>query len=911
MVGTRSGKRSSLTQLTPEAAKQDSDVEEPENAATLGDSNGEADLDDFGELDLSIADVGPDSDDDVDDSEKEASAENANENEDDDSPDSEDDEEEKELASLIGEEDDESSSNDGESGDGENDDESIDSDGSINSEVEIDQTAVSEVASSPAPIKVPEEETKPSKPVPKKKGKKTASKSTVPEAAEKQSTPTETSDSGHVSPEPLSLSVDLVVPKRKKNLRKKGALIRFDKLPGFQEKDSDEEANAEFRGDSNTDGTADAVAAAVNSAKKEPMLVETSDSDTEDDLHSRNTVGKIPLHWYDDEDHVGYNLDGKKISKKFQEKDRLDKFLQKMDDPNYGRTIVDPLTQKEIVLTDEEVQMIQAIQGGEFPDSSIDPYEDYIDFFTHEKRVTPVSSAPEPKSRFVPSKWEHKAIMKFVRAIRKGWLKPKKDETKAPEFYDIWKQSQATGNAQNKRLTHIAAPKMSLPGHAESYNPPAEYLPTEKERKEWEEMDPEDRPRDFLPQKYTSLRLVPAYPRFLQERFSRCLDLYLCPRQIKHRINVDPESLIPKLPKPENLQPFPVRQSMVYTGHTDRISCLSIDPTGQWLLTGSDDNTAAFWEVSTGRRVKVIQCTSAVTAVAWCPNASITLAAIAFGTTLFIVNPHLGSRLAFEGTDKMLSTAPAPQEASGSKQSVLAWEKPASTDKIQKSSGGSIRFVVPHTKFIKQIAWHAKGNYFSTVQPDGVSDSVMVHSLLRQYSQNPFKKKGRDVQCVAFHPSKPFFFVATKTHVRIYNLQTQTVTKKLSPGAQWISSIAVHPQGDNIILGSLDRRLCWFDLDLSVKPYKTLRYHRLAIRGVNFHKSYPLFASCGDEGTIHIFHGMVYSDLMQNPLIVPVKILKGHQQGSDGLGVLDCCFHPQQPWLFSAGADGTARLFTN
>lgn len=46
-------------------------------------------------------------------------------------------------------------------------------------------------------------------------------------------------------------------------------------------------------------------------ATQEPMLVETSDSDTEDDMHSRNTVGKIPLHWYDDEEHVGYNLDGK------------------------------------------------------------------------------------------------------------------------------------------------------------------------------------------------------------------------------------------------------------------------------------------------------------------------------------------------------------------------------------------------------------------------------------------------------------------------------------------------------------------------------------------------------------------------------------------------------------------------
>jgi len=35
--------------------------------------------------------------------------------------------------------------------------------------------------------------------------------------------------------------------------------------------------------------------------------------------------------------------------------------------------------------------------------------------------------------------------------------------------------------------------------------------------------------------------------------------------------------------------------------------------------------------------------------------------------------------------------------------------------------------------------------------------------------------------------------------------------------------MAIHPLGDNLIIGSYDRRLAWFDLDLSVKPYKTLR----------------------------------------------------------------------------------------
>eukprot|EP00042_Codosiga_hollandica_P049369 m.572731 g.572731 ORF g.572731 m.572731 type:complete len:94 (+) comp57868_c0_seq9:2009-2290(+) len=73
-------------------------------------------------------------------------------------------------------------------------------------------------------------------------------------------------------------------------------------------------------------------------------------------------------------------------------------------------------------------------------------------------------------------------------------------------------------------------------------------------------------------------------------------------------------------------------------------------------------------------------------------------------------------------------------------------------------------------------------------------------------------------------------------------------------------------------MGTYDRKLCWFDMDLSAAPYKTLRYHQKALRKVAFHSSYPLFASCSDDATVHIFHGMVYNDFLQNPLIVPVKV---------------------------------------
>ena len=64
--------------------------------------------------------------------------------------------------------------------------------------------------------------------------------------------------------------------------------------------------------------------------------------------------------------------------------------------------------------------------------------------------------------------------------------------------------------------------------------------------------------------------------------------------------------------------------------------------------------------------------------------------------------------------------------------------------------------------------------------------------------------------------------------------------------------------------------------------------------------------SCFDKILTDDFN---FSDLLQNPLIVPVKVLRGHTT-EKSVGILDCVFHPTQPWIFSAGADGTIRLYT-
>ena len=156
--------------------------------------------------------------------------------------------------------------------------------------------------------------------------------------------------------------------------------------------------------------------------------------------------------------------------------------------------------------------------------------------------------------------------MKLVKAIKEGRILPykppeereKEEEDKEEQYFDIWSDEQP----RPPNVMHIPAPKTAPPGYDESYNPPPEYLPTEDEKKKWDETEPEEREKEYLPQKYDSLRRTPAYSNLVKERFERCLDLYLAPRVRKSRLNIDPTSLLPKLPRPEELRPFPTVASI-------------------------------------------------------------------------------------------------------------------------------------------------------------------------------------------------------------------------------------------------------------------------------------------------------------------------------------------------------------
>ncbi|XP_056173365.1 ribosome biogenesis protein BOP1 homolog isoform X1 [Syzygium oleosum] len=622
---------------------------------------------------------------------------------------------------------------------------------------------------------------------------------------------------------------------------------------------------------------------------------EESDS-SEDEVPSRNTIGDVPLEWYKDEEHIGYNVKGKKIKKK-ERQDKLDAFLASADDSKNWRKINDEYNDEVVELTKDETRLIRRLLKGKAPHAGFDPYPDYVDFFKWDDAKHPLSNAPEPKRRFIPSKWEAKRVAKYVRAIREGLIKLDKPKEE-PRFYNLWGDDL---NSKDKagHLAYIPAPKPKLPGHDESYNPSLEYIPTQEEINSYQLMYEEDRPK-FIPRRYTSLKSVPAYENAVNDSFERCMDLYMSYRAWKKRLNIDPESLKPKLPSRKDLKPYPVTCYLEYRGHEGAVVSISTEASGQWIASGSADGTVRIWEVETGRCRGVWTIGEPVQCVSWNPLSELPILAIAAGQDVLLLNTGLGNEEDQKNIQELLQVEISGTAGDSDEQPLVSWLQ----DDRCKHEAIRLR----HFKTVTSVEWHRKGDYLSTVTPAGESRAILIHQLSKKITQKiPFKLHGLPVSSV-FHPSRSIFFVSTKKNVRVYDLLKQKLIKKLETGLREVSSIAIHPQGDNLIVGSREGKLCWFDMDLSSQPYKTLQCHSKDITNVAFHRSYPLFASCSDDCTAYVFHGMVYSDFNQNPLIVPLEILRGHVS-SNGRGVMDCKFHPRQPWLFTSGADSVVRLY--
>ena len=77
------------------------------------------------------------------------------------------------------------------------------------------------------------------------------------------------------------------------------------------------------------------------------------------------------------------------------------------------RTVRDPQTGQNIVLSREDCAVIERLKSGTYADGDVNPFDsDWPSSFEREIEIHPLSNRPEDKRSFIPSKWERLKVAK-------------------------------------------------------------------------------------------------------------------------------------------------------------------------------------------------------------------------------------------------------------------------------------------------------------------------------------------------------------------------------------------------------------------------------------------------------------------------------------------------------------------
>lgn len=107
---------------------------------------------------------------------------------------------------------------------------------------------------------------------------------------------------------------------------------------------------------------------------------------------------------------------------------KLEEFIKKSENKDWWRTIRDELNMRDIVLTDQQLALIDRIRSGKMASKTIANSSYEIDLEHNDP--FPVNAVPPAKRHFMPSKWERMKVNKILDGLLSGRIPWNPEEKK-------------------------------------------------------------------------------------------------------------------------------------------------------------------------------------------------------------------------------------------------------------------------------------------------------------------------------------------------------------------------------------------------------------------------------------------------------------------------------------------------
>lgn len=237
---------------------------------------------------------------------------------------------------------------------------------------------------------------------------------------------------------------------------------------------------------------------------------------------------------------------------------------------------------------------------------------------------------------------------------------------------------------------------------------------------------------------------------------------------------------------------------LTLAGHTKAVTCAAFSPDGKLLATGSDDNTAIIWDTGNGREIRQLKGhKESVRGVAFSPDGKL-LATGSDDNTVKIWDAATGEEAAPPLTGHSESVCSVVFSPDGR---WLATGAEDNTAKIWRpGSNVEIRTFTGHKDYVRSVAFSPDGKWLATGSDD---KTARIWDVESGKTQMVFREHTNFIRSVAFSPDGKRLATGSEDNTaKIWDMETGTEMMSLVGHTDKVFGVAFIPAAPGDSTGS-------------------------------------------------------------------------------------------------------------
>ncbi len=279
---------------------------------------------------------------------------------------------------------------------------------------------------------------------------------------------------------------------------------------------------------------------------------------------------------------------------------------------------------------------------------------------------------------------------------------------------------------------------------------------------------------------------------------------------------------------PADHAPAKARSVQTLQGHDEIVFSVAFSPNGQYVLSGSRDNTLKLWEVDTGREIQTFRGhQDTVTSVTFSPNGQYALSG-SWDCTLRLWEVDTGrSILTLKGHDHVVTSVAFSPDG----QYVLSGSRDYTVKLWELGTGRAIHTFKGHNRGVTSVTFSPDGHYALSGSRDY---TVKLWELGTGRALRTFNGHNRGVTSVAFSPDRRYALSGSRDKTfKLWEVATGRAIRTFRGHNRGVTSVAFSPDGQYVLSGSWDKTLKLWQVDTG-RDIRTLKGHNSYIFSVAF-----------------------------------------------------------------------------